>query len=255
MRTVVASGATNALVLLQQAKLAGKPFELMIVDRHMPGMDGFMLVEETRKSPALASLRTVMLTSGGQRDDGQKCKELGIAAYLIKPILQLELLDALLLALGALPETAGVLPIRLHTLRKEARPLRILLTEDNPVNQRLAMAILGKRGHTVVLAADGLKALAALERDDFDVVLMDIQMPLMGGVEATSAIRAKEKITGKHIPIVAMTAHAMSGDRQHFLESGMDGYVSKPVHPEKLFAAIANALSHSIGPLLPTGKI
>jgi two-component system, sensor histidine kinase and response regulator len=256
MRSAGASCATDALALLQQAKLAGSPFGLMIADRHMPEMDGFTLVEEIRKSPELAGLRTVMLTSGGERDDGQRCKELGIAAYLIKPILDSELLKALLLALGSFPEAARAPQhVAGHAFREEKRPLRILLTEDNPVNQRLAMAILGKRGHTVVVAGNGLKALAALEREHFDVVLMDIQMPLMGGVEATAAIRAREEFTGDHLPIIAMTAHAMSGDRQHFLESGMDGYVSKPVHPEKLFEAIANALSLAIGPLLPAREV
>lgn len=122
-------------------------------------------------------------------------------------------------------------------------PLRVLLAEDNVVNQRLAARLLEKQGHMVVIAGDGVKALEALERDHFDVVLMDVQMPVMDGVEATAAIREKEKASGDHIPIVAMTAHAMAGDRQRFLESGMDGYVSKPVHSHELFEAIETVLS------------
>ncbi len=252
MRPAVPSCARDAVKLLQQAKLAGRPFGLMIVDRHMPEMDGFTLVEEIQKSPELAVFRTVMLTSGGQRDDGPRCKELGIAAYLIKPILQSELLNALLLALGSLPDPAAApQPVPRHTLLEGRGPLRILLTEDNPVNQRVATAILAKRGHTVVVAGNGMQALAALERDRFDVVLMDIQMPLMGGVEATAVIRTREKTTGNRVPIIAMTAHAMSGDQQHFLVSGMDGYVSKPVHPEKLFEAIEHALALAAGANAP----
>jgi two-component system sensor histidine kinase/response regulator len=130
-----------------------------------------------------------------------------------------------------------------HARPEHGKPLRVLLAEDNVVNQRLAMRILEKQGHTVVLADDGIKALAALEQGHFDLVLMDVQMPFMDGVDATKRIREKEKSSGYHIPIIAMTAHAMSGDRQRFLESGMDGYVSKPVHQEELFEVIENVLS------------
>jgi len=249
MRPAAASGGEAALALLQQAKSAGVPFGLMVVDCHMPEMDGFMLVEEIQKSPELAGLTTVMLTSGGQRGDGQRCKELGIAAYLIKPVLQSDLLEALLRVLGSRPDAAK--PVQLvtrHTLREGRMPLRVLLAEDNVVNQRLAVRLLEKHGHMVFVAGDGVKALEALERERFDVVLMDVQMPLMDGVEATAAIREKEKATGAHIPIVAMTAHAMAGDRQRFLEGGMDGYVSKPIHLEELIDAIETVLSPAAAP-------
>jgi CheY-like chemotaxis protein len=206
-------------------------------------MDGFMLVEEVRKSTELAGLITVMLTSGGQRGDGQRCKELGIAAYLIKPILQSELLETLVRVLGSCPDAQPVPLVTRHTLREGRRPLRVLLAEDNVVNQRLAVRLLEKPGHRVFVACDGVKVLEALERDRFDVVLMDVQMPVMDGVEATAAIREKEKRTGEHIPIVAMTAHAMAGDRQRFLGSGMDGYVSKPVRSQELFDAIETVLA------------
>ena len=243
MKPAVASGGAVALARLHQAKLAGLPFEVLIVDCHMPDMDGFMLLEEIGKSPELAGLITVMLTSGGQRGDAQRCKELGIAAYLIKPILQSELLDALVHAVGASGGANRPLPVAHRPLNKAKPSLRILLAEDNVVNQRVAMRMLEKQGHTVVLACDGLKALAALERDRFDVILINVQMPCMDGVEATDAIRKREKVTGDHIPIVAMTAHAMSGDQQRFLQSGMDGYISKPVRPQELFEAIEDALS------------
>jgi two-component system, sensor histidine kinase and response regulator len=215
-------------------------------------MDGFMLVEVIQKSTELAGLTTVMLSSGGQRGDAQRCKQLGIAAYLVKPILQAELLEVVLAVLGSRTDAAE--PAELvpnHSLCKGSRPLRILLAEDNVVNQRLAMRMLEKQGHTVVIAGDGVMALAELERARFDVVLMDVQMPLMDGVEATAAIRKEERSTGQHIPIIAMTAHAMLGDRQRFLASGMDGYVSKPIHTQELFTAIENVLSLAAAPLLP----
>jgi two-component system, sensor histidine kinase and response regulator len=252
MRPIVAASAADALALLHQARLAGTPFGLLIVDCHMPGMDGFMLVEVIQKSTELAGLTTVMLSSGGQRGDAQRCKQLGIAAYLVKPILQAELLEVVLAVLGS--RTDAVEPAQLvsnHSLREGSRPLRILLAEDNVVNQRLAMRMLEKQGHTVVIVGDGVMALAELERARFDVVLMDVQMPLMDGVEATAAIRKEERSTGQHIPIIAMTAHAMLGDRQRFLASGMDGYVSKPVHTQELFTAIENVLSLAAAPLLP----
>jgi two-component system, sensor histidine kinase and response regulator len=251
MRPTAASGAEAGLVLLQKAKSAGVPFGLMIVDCHMPEMDGFMLVEQVKKAPDLSGLVTVMLTSGGQRGDGRRCKELGIAAYLIKPVQQSELLETLLRVLGSRPDAAR--PVQLvtrHSLREARMPLRILLAEDNVVNQRLAVRLLEKQGHMVFLASDGVKALEAMENHSFDLVFMDVQMPVMDGVQATAAIREKEKATGTHIPIVAMTAHAMAGDRRRFLESGMDGYVSKPVHSQELFDAIETALSPAATPEL-----
>jgi CheY-like chemotaxis protein len=254
MKPAVAANAPDALALLHQARLTGMPFAVLIVDCHMPETDGFSLVEIIRKSPESAALITVMLSSGGQRDDAQRCKQLGIAAYLVKPILQSELKESLLAIMrpgtgAAAAEPAQ--PVPNHAVSKGSRPLRILLAEDNVVNQLLATRMLEKQKHTVVVASDGVTALAAMERGHFDVVLMDVQMPLMDGVEATAAIRRQERSTGQHIPIIAMTAHAMSGDRQRFLASGMDGYVSKPVHSEELFAAIENVLSLATAPLLP----
>jgi two-component system sensor histidine kinase/response regulator len=243
MRPVLASGGAEALDLLYRANLAGEPFPLMIVDCHMPKLDGFSLVEEIRKAPEFANLVIVMLTSGGQRGDAQRCKELGISAYLIKPSLQTELLEAVLLALGSgavISEPAQFLAQ--PTSLKKPKPLRILLAEDNVVNQLLATRTLERQGHTVVVAGDGSKALAALRQDRFDVVLMDVQMPVLDGVEVTIAIRKGERLTGEHIPIIAMTAYAMAGDRERFLESGMDSYISKPIHPEELLEIIDTVL-------------
>jgi CheY-like chemotaxis protein len=252
MRPAVAASAAEALLLLEQSSLKGTPFALMIVDCHMPEMDGFMLVDIIRKLPDWMGLITVMLSSGGQRGDAIRCKQLGMAAYLVKPILQSELLETLLEVLGSRVE--AVKPPELvanDSPRKEKRLLRVLLAEDNVVNQRLATRMLEKQGHFVVVTGDGVKALRALEHGHFDLVLMDVQMPLMDGVEATAAIRKKERGSGQHIPIVAMTAHAMSGDRERFLASGMDGYVSKPVHSQELFAVIEGVLSLSAARPLP----
>ncbi len=246
MRPAAVDGAKAALSLLMQAKEVKDPFPLMIVDRHMPEMDGFMLVEQIQNSPDLADPITVMLTSGGQRGDGARCTELGIAAYLIKPVLQSDLLAALSRVLGSRIAAPGLVQlITGQTLREDRMPLRVLLAEDNPVNQRVAARLLEKWGHVVVLAEDGARAIEEFQKQRFDLILMDVQMPKMDGVQATAAIRQREKITGIHIPIIAMTAHAMEGDRERFLESGMDGYISKPIHSRELFEAIESLLGLS----------
>jgi two-component system sensor histidine kinase/response regulator len=248
MRPTMAAGAEAALQALQRAAAVNAPFSLMLVDCHMPEIDGFMLVEQMRKSPDFAGVVTVMLTSGGQRGDGARCKELGISAYLIKPVLQSDLLATLLRLVGPYGESARPVPlVTRHTLREGRVPLRILLAEDNLVNQRLAVRLLENQGHNVVVAGDGAKVLKSLEKDTFDLILMDIQMPVLGGVEATTAIREHERHTGAHIPIIAMTAHAMSGDRLRFLSCGMDGYISKPVHSQELFETIETVLSTAPG--------
>jgi len=246
MRPTAVSNAPAALKLLREAKAAGAPFSLMLADCHMPEMDGFMLVEQVQRLPELASLVTIMLTSGGQRGDGLRCKELGIAAYLIKPLLQADLLQALLQVLSA-HKGAGI-PAALitrHTLREGRVPLRVLLAEDNVVNQKVACRLLENHGDIVKVAANGVQLLGILERQSFDLILMDAQMPQMDGFEATAAIRRLEESTGAHIPIIAMTAHAMVGDRQRCLEAGMDGYISKPVHPHEMFETIEAVLAQA----------
>jgi CheY-like chemotaxis protein len=246
MRPTAVSNATAALNLLHEAKAAGVPFTLLVADCHMPDVDGFMLVEQIQRSPDLSSLVTIMLTSGGQRGDGARCKELGIAAYLIKPVLQADLLDALLQVLASCDDVVKPAQvITRHTLREGRLPLRILLAEDNVVNQKLASRLLENQGHLVVVAPDGAQALDTLAKQKFDLVLMDAQMPVMDGFEATAAIRRLEEATRAHIPIIAMTAHAMVGDRQRCLQAGMDGYIAKPVHAHELFETIETVLAHA----------
>ncbi|HLY62423.1 MAG TPA: response regulator [Terriglobia bacterium] len=244
MKPMLAEGGREALVALRLAKDAGASFPLVLTDRQMPDMDGFTLAERIKDEPALAGATIMMLTSAGQRGDAARCRELGIAAYLTKPIKQSDLLEAISVALGTRFQEADepVLVTR-HSLREARRILRILVAEDNPVNQILAIRLLEKRGHTVVLANNGQEALAILGKEDFpgfDVVLMDVQMPVMDGFEATAAIREREKTSGHHLPIIALTAHAMKGDVERCLAAGMDGYISKPIQPEELSRVIEN---------------
>jgi CheY-like chemotaxis protein/HPt (histidine-containing phosphotransfer) domain-containing protein len=184
----------------------------------------------------------MMLASAGQCGDAARCRELGIAVYLIKPIRQSELREAILVALGKSVGKERATVITRYTLREDRRELQILLAEDNAVNQQLAVRLLEKRGHTVTVASNGNEALALLKGSRFDVVLMDVQMPKMDGFQATAAIRKEEESTGGHLPIIAMTAHAMEGDRDRCLAAGMDGYVPKPIKVEELVEAIENLI-------------
>jgi CheY-like chemotaxis protein/HPt (histidine-containing phosphotransfer) domain-containing protein len=206
----------------------------------MPGMDGFTVAEQIRRKPALVRPTILMLSSVGQPGDIARCGELGVAAYLFKPINPAELLAAIVKAIaGALERYAPLLapPVPANVIR--SRRLHILVAEDNAINSLVAVRLLEKAGHSVAVAINGQEALNALERAFFDLVLMDLQMPIMGGFEAVARIREQEKITGEHLPIVALTASAMKGDREGCLEAGMDGYVAKPIQEEELFAAIA----------------
>ncbi len=239
MKPALAEGGWTGLSVLARAKDAGKPFPLVLLDAQMPDMDGFTLAEKIKQDPALAGATVMMLTSAGRPGDAARCRELGIVAYLMKPIKQSELLEVILLALGkGARKIEQPSLITRHSIREARRPLRILLAEDNRVNQEVAVRLLEKRGHQVAVANNGREALAALERQTFDVVLMDLQMPEMDGLEATAAVREKEKATGNHLPIIAMTAHAMKGDRERCLAAGMDGYVSKPIQAQDLFEAL-----------------
>jgi CheY-like chemotaxis protein len=229
----------EALAALHRAAADGEPFSLVLLDNMMPEMDGFMLAEEIQRHPGLAGSTLMMLSSADRRDNTARCRELGLAAYLTKPIKRSELLNAIMTVVdGPAGEKVRMATGTRSAIGPSARGLRLLLTEDNVVNQKLALRLLEKRGHTVVIAANGKEALEALERQAFDVVLMDVQMPEMDGFEATAAVRAKEKATGGHVPIVAMTAHAMKGDRERCLQVGMDGYISKPLQPSELFEAV-----------------
>ncbi len=228
-----------ALAAIDAASIKGKPFSMILLDHQMPGMDGFVVAEKIRQQPKAVSATIMMLSSGGQRGDASRCQTLGITAYLFKPFKQSELLDAILIALNN-PLATAPKPqlITRHALRERRPPLSVLVAEDNLVNQRLAVRLLEKRGHSVVVATDGQKALAALDQQRFDVVMMDIQMPEVDGFQATAAIREREKLTGKHLRIIAMTAHAMEGDREKCLAAGMDGYIPKPIQAGEMIAAI-----------------
>ncbi|NQT16709.1 MAG: response regulator, partial [Planctomycetes bacterium] len=238
MSPTVASGGAEALRLLGEARQAGEAFDLVVSDVHMPEMDGFQLADQIKRDPNVASTIIMMLTSGDRPGDIARCEAMGVAAYLLKPVKQSELFDAVMMALGVTKaEDEGAAIVR-GARPREIRPLRILLAEDSLVNQKLAIGLLARGGHTVVVANNGKEALAALELDAFDLVIMDVQMPEMDGLETTETIRAGERRSGSHIPIIAMTAHAMKGDRERCLEAGMDHYVSKPIRARQLFDAI-----------------
>jgi PAS domain S-box-containing protein len=239
--TLVAGGA-DALAALKQSRDAGRPYPLVLTNAQMPQLDGFTLVQRIKEDPQLAGATIVMLTSDGQRGDGARCRETGVSAYLTKPISESELLEAVLRVLASKGNSAappGL--VTRHSLRERRRSLRILVAEDNPVSQFLAVRLVEKEGHSTVAVANGREALEALEKEKFDLVLMDVQMPEMGGFEAVAAIRQNEAATGGHLPIIAMTAHAMQGDRERCLAAGMDAYVSKPVSVKGLLAAIESA--------------
>jgi CheY-like chemotaxis protein/HPt (histidine-containing phosphotransfer) domain-containing protein len=242
MRPVSVDGGEAALEMMAKAELSGEPFRLLLVDVNMPLMDGFELTERIRQRPEHRRATIMMITSSGIRGDAARCREMGISAYLTKPVKQSSLLDAIMTVLGTTePECAEATLVTQHTLRESLHPLRILLAEDNSVNRKIAAGILKKRGHLVVAVENGREVLAALETQGerpYDLILMDVQMPEMDGIEATARIRAKEKGTGRHIPIIALTAHAMKGDREFCMNAGMDGYVSKPLKTEDLLAAM-----------------
>jgi two-component system, sensor histidine kinase and response regulator len=211
----------------------GKPFPLVLLDGMMPETDGFMVAERIREHLEFADATIIMISSAMPAGAATRCKELGIADYLMKPVSQPELLDAILAALGdsaARDAAVGALPM----LQPEGK-LRILLAEDNAVNRAVAAAILERRGHSLVHAANGREAVAAAAREAFDLIFMDVQMPDMDGIEATRHIRAADLANGRHTPIAAMTAHAMPGDRERCLTAGMDDYLSKPLNKADLF--------------------
>jgi CheY-like chemotaxis protein len=247
MKVSLAENGGDALAALDGALRRDQPFRLLMTDVHMPGMDGFTLVEKVREDPELARTTVIlMLSSGDQRRDAARCRELGVAVYVMKPIRRTELIEAILTALNHAPSAAGARaaqpPSEGPDSDERAAGWRILVVEDNPVNQVLARRLLTKRGHDVTTAGNGREALLALEREEFDLVLMDVQMPEMDGFEATSEIRSREQTTGRHLPIIAMTAHAMKGDEEQCLRAGMDGYITKPIRPQELFRVIEQFL-------------
>jgi signal transduction histidine kinase/CheY-like chemotaxis protein len=237
----LAEGGAAALSLLRRAVVEGRPYPLVIVDRHMPEMDGFMLLEEVHADPTIGAPAIMMLTSGDQPEDSRRCEQLGVAEYAIKPVAGQELLRLVLKALG-------------KTVKEEKSPcspslpviqvapvvgIHILLAEDSLFNQKVALGLLGRLGHGVTVANNGLEAVELFARERFDLVLMDIQMPEMDGFRATELLRLQEKESGTKTPIIAMTAHAMQGDRERCLAGGMDDYISKPIGRRELAAVIA----------------
>ena len=242
MKPTAVDGGRAALQAIEVAQNAGRPFPLILLDGQMPEMDGFTLAEHIQKDSQLVDATIMMLTSAGHLGDAARCRELGISAYLVKPIRQGELLDAICQLLDKTAQKEPAPLVTRHTLREEKNRTRILLAEDNAINQTLAVRLLEKRGYSVTVAPDGKAAVDAYHAGGFELVLMDIQMPGMDGFEATAAIRESEKLNGGHIPIVAMTAHALVGDQEKCLVSGMDGYVSKPIRPSELFGIIERML-------------
>jgi len=232
-----ASRADTGMEALRRASRAGAPYDLAILDAQMPDQDGFTLATAIRADRALAKTRLLILTSAGQRGDGERCRQLGIQAYLTKPIARADLVEAVGTVLaGTASAPGGADLVTRHSIAESRHALRILLAEDNPVNQQVATAMLLKRGHQVDVVSNGREAVDAVAREGYDVVLMDIQMPEMDGFEATEKIRALPQ--GRTLPIIALTAHALSGERERCLERGMSGYLAKPFKAHDLFAAV-----------------
>jgi len=245
MRPTAAASAEEALSQMRSAAERGHPFHLVLTDLHMPGMDGFQLAEQIKHTQTLSHAVILMLTSGEQQGDLARCRELGISIYLTKPVRHAELRAAILRALNGQADgiagAAGEFLARKQPLRKtDATPaLRILLAEDNLINQRVAVSILEKAGHRVTVAINGRQALDRWSEQAFDLILMDVQMPEVDGLEATAMIRSREQRTAGHIPIIALTAHAMKGDQERCLAAGMDAYLSKPINANQLIELIS----------------
>jgi CheY-like chemotaxis protein len=223
-----AADGDAALDMLGRAHAAGTPHALLLLDARMPGRDGFAVADAVARDARFATLRLVLLSSGGQRGDAARCLALGIAGFLTKPATPTELRDLLTRVVRPRPVDAPAALVTRHTLRERPRALRVLLVEDNPVNQQVGRAMLETLGHEVGIAGDGIDALERLEGGGWDLVLMDMQMPRLDGLGATRAIRAREVI-GTRLPIIAMTANALEAERQACLDAGMDDHVAKPV--------------------------
>ena len=238
----------DALQQLRDAALTNRAFGLILSDVNMPEMSGYDFIEQVRAESEFDRVQIVVLTSGGRPGDEELRAQLRIAQRLMKPAKQSELFDAIVTALGvSCPEVGLTADVEIFDDR--LRDLRVLLVEDNVINQKLAVGVLVQHVKTVTIANNGLEAIQALESGEFDVVLMDVQMPVMDGLEATRKIREREAQTGGHIPIVAMTAHAMKGDREKCLDAGMDEYVSKPIHVETLIKRLAMTISIGTSPV------
>jgi CheY-like chemotaxis protein len=242
MRPVTADCGETGLECIDRARKEGRPFELVLLDVMMPGMDGFEVLERIRLNLNLPRLPVLMLSSAELGDERERMERLGVKVFLTKPVTQSELLNAVVGLVGG-GDAGAKKSLDMPAILQSSAPSNLLLVEDNPVNRKLAVSLLEKWGHSVVIAEDGRQALDIWEGRFFDLILMDIQMPVMGGFEATARIRERERQTGRHIPILAMTANAMSGDRERCLQAGMDDYVPKPIKTTELFNAVEQALA------------
>jgi CheY-like chemotaxis protein len=238
MRPGTAASSDEAFAALKAAHLLGDPYRLILTDMHMPGTDGFGLIEKIRENKELLAPTIMMLTSAGHREDVARCQELDVAAYLLKPIRESDLQDAMSRVVGDWREVQRpaelVAVCEPAIIERVGVVLNILVAEDNRINQRVALGMLEKRGHNTTVAENGREVLALLESQTFDLILMDVQMPVMSGVDATVEIRQREQNSGHHVPIYALTANAMKGDRERYLSIGMDGYLAKPIRPVEL---------------------
>ncbi|HEY2646069.1 MAG TPA: response regulator [Candidatus Acidoferrales bacterium] len=237
MRPTLVEGGAQGLKMLRAAGAIGEHYDLIISDFLMPEMDGFEFVERIRQEEQLTTAKIMLLTSAGRRGDSARCDELGIAAYVTKAVRRSELREVISRLLQARGESAPLPLITRHSLREipnAAAILHVLVAEDNAVNQKLIARLLEKRSHVTRVVENGLEAVKTLEGENYDLVLMDMQMPEMDGFEATREIRKRENLIGLHTPIVALTAHAMKGDKERCLEAGMDGYLTKPLRALEL---------------------
>jgi PAS domain S-box-containing protein len=250
MQPGVAESGPEGLARLEQSAASSQPFRLILLDEQMPGMDGFEMIERIRAHPSWRAATILMLTSTGQSASADRCRELGVEAYLVKPIATAELLLSIRKALGGPRKKEAPVPAP-EPAAAPLRSLRILVAEDNPVNQKLALAMLKRLGHRVTLANNGAEACATLDSGPFDLVLMDVQMPEMDGFEATRRMRQRERETGIRVPIVAMTAHAMSGDRERCLAAGMDDHITKPISRKVLEETVMRYSGAAVG--IPVG--
>ena len=247
MRVICVDNALDAIAELDRSRNAGNPFQLMISDVNMPEMDGFMLAHRVLSDP-LNLTTIILLTSGDRSGDAERCRELGIKHHLVKPVKQSLLLEAIADVFGCQlqkDELDAIVPENKAT----DQPLRMLLAEDHPINQKFVVRAIKKRGHEVVVANNGIEALEFWKNERFDLILMDVQMPEMDGIEATRTIRELETDRGEHTLIIALTAHAMKGDEEKCLSAGMDGYIAKPVKPTTLFETIEHLLPTSRQPV------
>jgi signal transduction histidine kinase/CheY-like chemotaxis protein len=251
MQPEEAASGEEGLKRLEEATLSGRPYRLVLLDQQMPEMDGFEVIHRMRPQAELKNAAIMMLTSSDHSVSAAKCRELGVGAFLVKPIQPSDLLKSMLRILGKLPSPSPALAptVKQQPTPVSAFPLNILVAEDNPVNQKLATVLLERAGHQVAVAVNGAEAVTRWREADFDLILMDVQMPELDGLEATRQIRQEEQTTGRHVPIVAVTAHSMTGDRERCFQAGMDDYLSKPIQRQELLGVLArqarNRVNHS----------